>query len=81
MNRLTQVEILAALYPIPDPLNSLEEDLCFRHVDLLAMNDDELKSELYCVEWCLHFRSMRHPWLVQRKERLRTVIHAVRRNE
>ena len=81
MNRITRVDILAALYPIPDPLNSLEEDLRFRHVDLLTMSDDELKSELYRVEWRLHFGTKRHPWLVQREERLRTLIHAVKHHE
>ena len=81
IDETTRQAIISTLYPIPNPHNSQEEDLCFRHVDLLAMTDDELISELYCVEWRLHFGGTWHPWVVQRKERLNALIHAAKPRE
>jgi len=70
----TRQAIISTLYPIPDHLNTQEEDLRHRHEDLLAMTDDELTSDLYRVEWRLHFGGVRHPWLIQRKARLHSLI-------
>ncbi len=68
------MHIISELYSIPDPLNSLEESIRFRHEDLSHMTEADLNSELYCVEWRLHF-DRNQPWLVERKERLHTLIH------
>ena len=73
--KISRKEIISALYPIPDPLNSQEEDIRFRHEDLLTMTDAELNSEHFCVEWRIHFDRNQHPWLIERKERLNTLIH------
>lgn len=73
--------IITALYPIPDPLHSLEEHRRFTHKDLDAMTEDELIREYECVKWCLLFDHHPHHWLVQCKELLSALIHAAKQRD
>ena len=73
--------IITALYPIPDPLHSLEEDRRFKHEDLDMMTKDELIREHECVKWRLLFDHTPHSWLVQREERLYRLIHGAKPSE
>ena len=80
MNHLPQErrlkKILAAVYPTPDPLKSEEDWLRSTHQDLGNMTKAELDREYDRVQWCLLFDDNPHHWLVQRKERLKTLIHS-----
>lgn len=73
--------ISAAVYPIPNPLNSEEDWLRSTHQDLNNMTKAELRREYYLVEWCLNVEDRPHGWLVQRGERLRALIQTGKPNE
>jgi hypothetical protein len=85
MNRLPQErrlkKILAAVYPTPDPLKSEEDWLRSTHQDLDTMTKAALNREYGRVQWCLLFDDNPHYWLIQREERLRTLIHIGTHNE
>lgn len=74
-------KISAAVYPIPNPLNSEEDWLRFTHQDLNNMTKAELRREYYLVEWCLNVEDKPNSWLAQREERLRARIHTGKPNE
>lgn len=67
---------IAAVYPIPNPLRCEEEYFRYIHQDLADMTMVELHREFDRVAWCLLFDDKPHPWLAQREERLRALIHA-----
>ena len=85
MSRLIQErkikKLLGWIYPTPDPLHSEEELLQFTHQDLANMTKAELNREWDRVKWCLLFDGNPYDWLIQREERLRTLIHTGKHNE
>lgn len=74
-------KISAAVYPIPNPLNSEEDWLRFTHQDLNNMTKAELRREYYLVELCLNVEDKPHSWLVQREVRLKALIHTAKQRE
>ena len=85
MNRLIleakRKEIITVLYPIPEFLDSEEEDLRSRHEDLPSMTKAELIREHVRLKWRLQFDDNPHQWLIQREEQLRMLIHNVKHGE
>lgn len=85
MKRLTEETkreaIITALYPIPDPLHSLEADRRFTHKDLDAMTEDEIIREYDRVKWRLLFDDSPDCWLVQREARLKALINTAKQRE
>ena len=72
--------LIAAAYPIPDPLASEEDYFRFTHQDLACMTNAELQRESERVHYCLLFCDRPHPWLIQRDERLTASLQARKRH-
>jgi hypothetical protein len=65
-SRRRRSELLAALYPVPNPLRSDEERVRFSQEDLAGKTRGELQLERRKVAWVLAFADAPHPWLLSR---------------
>lgn len=74
-------KVVSFVYRIPNPLRSEEDYFRLIHQDLDNMTKAELCREYGRVEWCLKFVDKPHNWLIQRGERLRTLIFTKKKNE
>lgn len=81
MNPISYQDIIAAIYPIPDPPKSAEDWWRSTQQDLLNMTEAELRREYARVNWVLLFGENPHHWLVERKERLKALLQNGKRDE
>jgi hypothetical protein len=72
------VRLLARLYPLPKPLLTIEEWQRSRHLDLATYSRDDLELEAHRVRHRLAYDHRPHPWLLERRERVRMALRRAR---
>lgn len=65
---------LQLLYPLPDPMVSLEEWERSTHADLASMDLFALERERYRARHRYYLEARPHPWLARRLEAIRAEL-------
>lgn len=66
----TLADLCALLYPVPDPVESLEQNERYHHRDLARLAEPELRRELERLRLRLLLEDDLPAWLLQRRMRL-----------
>lgn len=66
--------LLERLYPLPRPLQTIEEWERSRHLDLVTCSVDDLEFEAHRLRHRLAYDPKPHPWLLERRERVRRAL-------
>jgi hypothetical protein len=67
------------LYRLPRPLATIEEWARSQHLDIDGMTPDDLEAEAHRIRHRLAYDDDPHPWLVERRERVRQALGRSRR--
>jgi hypothetical protein len=74
----SRFRLLQRLYPLPRPLLTIEEWERSRHLDLAGLSIDDLELEGHRVRHRIAYDPKPHPWLLERRERVRCELRRVR---